>query len=120
MEVKVIDKLEDRICDELERMAQKTGTMTTAEIDSMNKLIVAKEKLMKIEQMTGYSQRRYSGDGKWYAMGDYDNSYDRNGEHYVRGHYSREDGRDMMMDRMSGDMYDRMSRDDRNAIMGGR
>ena len=46
----------------------------------------------------GYSGKRdrygrYSRDGGAYDRGE---SYDRRGEHYVRGHYSREDGSEHM------------------------
>lgn len=55
----------------------------------------------------GYSSRRgYSGDGGSYDSGD---SYARRGEHYVRGHYSRDDGMEHMkreLDRVAEEAQD--------------
>lgn len=121
MNVKMMQRLDGRICDELEKISNKTGAMSTAEIDSMHKLIVASEKLMKIDQMNASYQQGYSQAGRWNAMGYYGDPYDgdsyaNQGEHYVRGHYSMADGADMMRDRMNGPMYDRMSSADRMSM----
>ena len=55
----------------------------------------------------GYSMRRgYSGDGGSYDGGE---SYARRGQHYVRGHYSRDDGMEHMkreLDRIAEEAQD--------------
>ena len=71
-------------------------------------LIVGYEKLLKTEEMEGYSQRGYSRDGMWSANGSYGNGYGGNsntgsyegGNSYRRGGngYSRAEGSDMTRD----------------------
>lgn len=92
-----MDELMDMICRELDEIADK-GELSAGDLDTIYKLIVAKEKLMRIEQIEG--EQGYSRDGEWNASGVYarrGNSYDDNGNsmarrgmHYVRGHYSRD------------------------------
>lgn len=85
------EDLKRMICAELEEIAQK-GEMSAGDLDAVYKLIVSKEKLLRIDELEeklGYSEDgrrwRYSRDGE----PDSGSSY---GRHYVRGHYSR-DGR---------------------------
>ncbi len=120
-----MDELKEMICRELDEIALK-GEMSAGELDTVYKLIVAKEKLLKIEELEGelgYSQ----ADGNWSAYGSYArgpysrDGYDRNsygngygnsyGRHLVRGHYSRgrysmDDGRSMLADQIRGMMSD--------------
>ena len=86
-----MEDLKRMICTELEEIAQK-GEMSAGDLDTVYKLIVSKEKLLRIDELEdklGYSEDgrrwRYSRDGE----PDRGSSY---GRHYVRGHYSR-DGR---------------------------
>lgn len=70
----------------------------------------------------------YSQDGGWRAEGTYGNrmrdsyrrgnSYaNREGSHYVRGHYSMTDGRDYLMSQMNDMMEDgSLSSQSRNAL----
>lgn len=88
-----LEKLKDMICAELEEIAQK-NEMSTGDLETVYKLIISKEKLLRIDELEerlGYSEDsrnwRYSRDGE----PDGGSSY---GRHYVRGHYSRDrDGR---------------------------
>lgn len=88
-----MEDLKRMICTELEEIAQK-GEMSAGDLDTVYKLIVSKEKLLRIDELEdklGYSEDgrmwRYSRDGE----PDGGSSY---GRHYVRGHYSRDrDGR---------------------------
>lgn len=89
---KTMENLKDMICTELEEIAKK-GEMSAGDLDTVYKLIVSKEKLLRIDELEeklGYSESgrylRYSRDGE----PDGGSSY---GRHYVRAHYSR-DGRD--------------------------
>lgn len=71
---------------------------------TLDHLATAAEKLCKLIQMEqgGYSGGYYGGDGNWRAMGQYSGgiSYGDGGSysgagrgtHYVRGHYSHNDG----------------------------
>lgn len=122
-----MDKLCNLICDELDKIADKglnTGNLETAYklIDMYKDLKDAEYRTVKKEyyeqdmDMGEYSERRnrdsmgrYSrGDGR--MMPDYDrqSSYRgmRSGEHYVRGHYSRDDGYGRS-DGYGGERYDR-------------
>lgn len=106
------EDLKRMICAELEEIAQK-GEMSAGDLDAVYKLIVSKEKLLRIDELEeklGYSEDgrrwRYSRDGE----PDSGSSY---GRHYVRGHYSRDgrgrysmdEGRTMLADQIR-DMID--------------
>lgn len=112
--MKSTDKLMDMLCTELDEIAEK-GQLSAGDLDTVHKLIVSKEKLLRCEELEenlGYSQ-----DGGWRAEGTYArNGYDSGnsyGRHYVRGHYSRSRGRysmaegnDMLMETMQEMMHD--------------
>lgn len=112
--MKSSDKLMDMLCTELDEIAEK-GQLSAGDLDTVHKLIVTKEKLLRIEELEdnlGYSQ-----DGEWTARGNYGrNSYAR-GRHYVRGHYSMTDGRSMMKNSLADMMEDNSLSDrERNAL----
>lgn len=109
---KTMENLKDMICTELEEIAKK-GEMSAGDLDTVYKLIVSKEKLLRIDELEeklGYSEDgrkwRYSRDGE----PDGGSSY---GRHYVRAHYSRDgrgrysmdEGRTMLADQIR-DMID--------------
>ena len=102
--MKSLHKLKDMLCEELEKIAMK-GELTAGSLETVHKLTDTIKNIDKIEMLEddedGYSERRDSL-GR-YARADgmmYDTPYDergssyrsRRGTHYVRGHYSREDG----------------------------
>ena len=116
--------LYDYVCDELQEV-EKDG-LKASNLDSTDKLLNIKKNLLKIEK---YEDEGYSMDGGyWTAEGSYADgmgnmrnySGARRGEHWVRGHYSR-DGYRMNDRRMYGadhsmarrrDSRGRYSRDD--------
>lgn len=66
----------------------------------------------------GDSYRRRDARGRYTRDGEYSGAYDGDdysGRHYVRGHYSREDGRGYMMEQMHRDM-ERYTPEERKAI----
>lgn len=109
-------RIKDDICEELIRMTE--NGVNKGNLEPVYMAAVAAEKIMKMQVLEhemddGYSQRRrgysregggYSGererydryprDGGSYDGGSYDDgeSYARRGQHYVRGHYSRDEG----------------------------
>lgn len=102
--MKNLHKLKDMLCEELEKIAMK-GELTAGSLETVHKLTDTIKNIDKIEMLEddedGYSERRDSM-GR-YARADgmmYHEPYDergssyrsRRGTHYVRGHYSREDG----------------------------
>lgn len=122
MDVKMIEKLKDKLCEELEQVSRKS-TMNSGDLEAINKLILSIEKLMKIEEMEGGQSQRnsygngYGNGGMWNAQGSYadgrmyderndmsyanyrdGNSTANRGMHYVRGHYSRDDARMKLAD----------------------
>lgn len=124
-----IRRLKETLCDELANQAGRK--LTSQNLDDIYKLIVSVEKIMKmevLEEQSGedwYSERgRYSRDGR-YGRGDggeynrggsYDNeSLYRRGEHYVRGHYSRDDGKHHMIERLER-MMNEASGEEREAL----
>lgn len=91
------DILMDYVCEELEDV-ERDG-LKASNLESTDKLINIKKNLMKIEKMEGEMNGYSMDDGYWTAQGSYDDgmgggySSARRGMHYVRGHYSRADGR---------------------------
>ena len=95
--------LYDYVCDELNEV-EKDG-LKASNLDSTDKLVNIKKNLLKIEKYENEMDGGYSmGDGYWEAQGSYADGMDgnmrnysgaRRGEHWVRGHYSRDDGQRM-------------------------
>ena len=98
--------LYDYVCEELEDV-ERDG-LKAGNLDSTDKLVNIKKNLLKIEKYENEMDGGYSmGDGYWTAEGGYGDGYSRanRGQHWVRGHYSRE-GRGMY-DRDGGYSYRR-------------
>lgn len=129
--MKALYELKEMLCKELEEITRK-GELSAGSLETAHKLtdtIKNIDKIMMLEgEDDGYSQRRgysrdggYSRAGEWEARGRFGRPYDEGGssyanrgQHYVRGHYSRDDGRAGM--RQTRGMY---SRDDgRSEMMG--
>ena len=99
--MKALYDLKDKLCAELDEIAAKPN-MSTGDLETVNKLtdtIKNIDKIMKLEDESGYSRA-----GGWETRGTYGYPYDergssymRRGEHYVRGHYSRDDARQHMI-----------------------
>lgn len=93
-----MEELKAMICKELEEIAEK-GELSAGDLDTVYKLVITKEKLLRIEEIEG--DMGYSNAGDWRAEGNYSRDYMRNynngssyanrGKHYVRGHYSYAD-----------------------------
>lgn len=95
-----MERLEERICDELDKIAEKG--LTTSNLETAYKLIDMYKDLKTVDAMgeAGYSEAM-SYDGDSMARRGRGGRYSRNDgmsnrQHYVRGHYSRDDG--SMMD----------------------
>lgn len=121
--MRAMEELKRLLCQELEEIAEK-GEINAGSLEIVHKMtdtIKNLDKIMLLEE-GGYSQRRYSRDDGWEAKGifgrSYDdggNSYARRGMHYVRGHYSREDGRGRLTAELE-DMIKNSSGNDREII----
>lgn len=113
--MKALEKLRETLCEELDKVAKKSE-MSAGDLEVTHKLtdtIKNIDKIMLLENDGGYSQDSGYGAGYRGGYGD-GNSYANRGKHYVRGHYSRADGRGMQTDRYSRDGY---SRDDGRETM---
>lgn len=125
------------LCKEIDEIVGK-GKLTAGDLETLHKLSDTVKNFLKIEMLEGeeggyserddYSMRRdsrgryareggvdYSRAGDWEARGRFGHSYDEGGssyanrsQHYVRGHYSREDGRKEMI----GELEDMMHKAD--------
>lgn len=105
------DKLKDKLHEELEKIEHKSADLSAGDLEAAHKLtdtIKNIDKICMLEEDGGYSQ----DDGMDYGRGF---SYANRGKHYVRGHYSREDGRDGYSPRR--DSRGRYSRDDGRSEM---
>lgn len=126
MDMKALYDLKNMLCEELDKIAKKRE-LTAGSLETVHKLTDTIKNIDKIlmleDEDEGYSERgrrrdsmgRYSRDdgmdysrgrgGNWDAQGSYGghsydeggSSYANRGQHYVRGHYSRDDGKDRMM-----------------------
>lgn len=124
MNARKYEQLEDMLCKELEQFIDK-GTLRSSDIETIDKLTHALKNTYKIHmgENGGYSQAMgYPMDGDWSAdiRGSYGRgnsygrySYDDNGSdysgarrgtHYVRGHYSRDDAKSMMIEQLERTM----------------
>lgn len=107
--MKALEELRNTFCEELEEIARKPE-LSAGDLETVHKLtdtIKNIDKICMLEESDGYSM-----DGEWEAgaRGRYsrDNSYDGNsyanrGRHYVRAHYSRDDGHSGRRGRYSRD-----------------
>lgn len=101
-------KIKKMLCKELEEYGEQKS-LTASDVEMIHKLSDTIKNLDKIEMLE--DEGGYSGH---YPMYDDGSSYARRGTHYVRGHYSRDMGKDGYSDReYSERRYDRRySRDD--------
>lgn len=109
MEQRDYEKLEKMLCKELKQITDK-GELSAGSLETVDKLTHALKNVYKIQM--GYDGGYSGANGDWTARGGYssnrmmpDRSYDsynngdsyaRRGQHYVRGHYSYDDGMDMI------------------------
>lgn len=93
-----LDTLHDKLCAELDDIAKKSD-LGAGDLDILHKLTATIKNIDKIEM---FEDSGYSRAGEWEAdmRGTYGrgNSYANRGKHYVRGHYSRADGKARMRD----------------------
>ena len=103
MSMKAMRDLRDMLCDELDKIAAKRD-MNPGDLENVHKLTDTIKNIDKIEIL---EDEGYSNSAEWRAdvRGSYGRN-DRRGEHYVRGHYSRDDGRESMMRKMEEIMRD--------------
>lgn len=100
MSKKVLYDLKDMLCAELDEIGKK-GEMSAGDLETVHKLT---DTIKNIDKIVMLEDDGYSRDGDWSAnmRGNYGrgSSYARRGSHYVRGHYSMDDGRDSLISRM--------------------
>lgn len=93
--MKVLLDLREKLCAMLEEPAKdkKLSPSSLEFVHMVTDTIKNIDKIMKLDQGS-YSNDSYSRDGMWRAEmeGEYsrNNSYANRGQHYVRGHYSRD------------------------------
>lgn len=103
-----LENLEDKLCKELDEIAEKPE-LGAGDLEIAHKLTDTLKNIYKIE-MYREEDGGYSRAGEWEAdmRGTYgrDNSYARRGRHYVRGHYSRSDVKARMREHIEDMMHD--------------
>ena len=101
MSKRVLYDLKDMLCAELDEIGKK-GEMSAGDLETVQEGVYSRDE-------------DYSRDGDWSAnmRGNYGrgSSYARRGSHYVRGHYSMDDGRDSLISRMEDIMRGADSKD---------
>lgn len=115
MGMKALYDLRDMLCSELDGIAHK-GEMSAGDLETVHKLTDTIKNIDKISMLESDGYSRSDG-GVWPSRGNYGrgSSYARRGTHYVRGHYSRDDGRDAMLRRVQ-EMMDDADDSDREII----
>mgnify|MGYP000998434384 CR=1 FL=1 len=111
MSKRVLYDLKDMLCAELDEIGKK-GEMSAGDLETVHKLT---DTIKNIDKIVMLEDDGYSRDGDWSAnmSGNYGrgSSYARRGSHYVRGHYSMDDGRDSLISRMEDIMRGADSKD---------
>lgn len=111
MSKRVLYDLKDMLCAELDEIGKK-GEMSAGDLETVHKLT---DTIKNIDKIVMLEDDGYSRDGDWSAnmRGNYGrgSSYARRGSHYVRGHYSMDDGRDSLISRMEDIMRGADSKD---------
>lgn len=115
MGMKALYDLRDMLCSELDEIAHK-GEMSAGDLETVHKLTDTIKNIDKISMLESDGYSRGDG-GVWPVRGNYGrgSSYARRGTHYVRGHYSRDDGREAMLRRVQ-EMMDDADDSDREII----
>lgn len=87
MTMQKYEELKEMLCEELEKIVEK-GELSAGSLETVHKLTDTIKNVDKIEMMddngqsmNGHYSMAYDDDGMSYA---------RRGQHYVRGHYSRD------------------------------
>ncbi len=109
--MKALHDLKDMLCDELNEIANKPE-LSAGDLETLHKLtdtVKNIDKICMLEEEGGYSS---AVDGMDYGRGS---SYANRGQHYVRGHYSRDGGNRGYGSRRGSD--GRYSRDDGRSEM---
>lgn len=104
------EKLRDMLCEELEEYAEK-NELSAGSLEVIHKLTDTIKNIDKISIMEEDGEYSQAGDWEMEGRGNYGrgNSYANRGQHYVRGHYSREGNRGGYSERR--DSRGRYSRD---------
>ena len=106
------DDLMKMLCDELEDIKNdmRSRGASAETLDAIRDITSSIKNIYKIEmfeELDGYSGD-WDDDRDMYRRGS---SYARRGSHYVRGHYSMDDGRDSLISRMEDIMRGADSKD---------
>lgn len=104
------DTLRELLCEELEQYEGKRD-LSRSDLETVHKLTDTYKNLLKIESLE--EDDGYSRMGEWEAdmRGRYGRSDSYRARHYVRGHYSREDGKERMLEKIDRLMQDAPDRD---------
>jgi len=105
-----MEKIRGMLCAELDEIADK-GELSAGDLQSIHMLTDTIKNIDKIEYLDGgYAEGMHVN----HRM--YDDGYS-NARHYVRGHYSMDDGTDMMMHRIDEMMNNgKLSNVDKDAL----
>ena len=93
-----LNHLKDEMCDELMELTDKKNR-SPGDVEMIGEIV---DIILDIHRIEDYCEGgEYSRAGEWEAdmRGSFSrgNSYANRGRHYVRGHYSRTDGRERMI-----------------------
>lgn len=90
MDMRQLEELKEKLMRELKMVSNK-DQMTLADISMIDTLTHAIKNLCKVmEEEEGYSGGDWMANGSYRGRGSYGDDYSN--RHYVRGHYSRNDG----------------------------
>lgn len=128
-------EIKEMLCEELVKQGERG--INPGNLEAIYMMAVAAEKIMKMDVLKnemegGYSERRgYSRDGEGYSGGMYSrdgysreggssydggSSYAGRGEHYVRGHYSRDTEMEHMKEKVRRMMEEARNPQEKEAL----
>lgn len=98
------------------RRSPKKERLSVSDLDILHKATATIKNIDKIMMYSGYSRDGYSRDN--YSQRGYSRDYEHDNSygHYVRGHYSRDDGKQQMIQKLRTMMDESGNEQDRDAI----
>lgn len=123
MEARTSKRAKEMLCHEIEKIVGN-GDLTRERLELLHKLTDTLKNFYKIEMAEEYSEDGYSKErshdkDRRYTYDDedeYDRGHSGRRRHLVRSHYSYDDGREDMMDKLDELMREAPTEKDREAI----
>lgn len=121
MEARTSKRAKEMLCHEIEKIVDE-GDLTRERLELLHKLTDTLKNFYKIEMAEEYSEdgygkeRSHDRDRRYTYDDEYDRGHSGRRRHLVRSHYSYDDGREDMMEKLDELMREAPTKKDREAI----